>query len=108
MQSEVIDDSLSVEDEAAKIIEDAEKEAQSIINDAHQKAAAEINAAIAQSAKDGQASLEEAERAMNAHLQELQEKLDDPKKAPDLPEDLVERASDRIVSRILSTGSRNA
>ena len=40
--------------------------------------------------------------------QELQEKLDDPKKAPDLPEDLVERASDRIVSRILNTGSRNA
>ncbi len=107
MQSEVIDGILSIEDEAAKIIEDAEKEAQGIVDEANRKAAAEISSAAADTAREGQQAIDDAEQVMNAHLDELERKLGDPERVPVLPEDLLERASDRIISRITGVGAGN-
>ena len=61
MQSEVIDDILSIEDQAAKIIEDAEKKARENISNAHDKAAKIISEAVDAVREQGKADVAAAE-----------------------------------------------
>lgn len=104
MQSEVIDDILSVEDQAAKIIEDAEKKAKENISAAHDRAAKIISDALDAVRERGKADVESAEALLEKHLAEYEEereRIENEENAVD-PE-VLERAVSRIVDRICNT-----
>ncbi len=104
MQSEVIDDILSVEDQAAKIIEDAEKKAKETVSEAHDKAAKIIAEAVDEVRANGKAEVEGAEELLSKHLGEYEEervRIESSENYVD-PQ-VLDRAASRIVDRICRT-----
>ena len=105
MQSGVIDGILSVEDEAEEIIENAQKEASSIIAAANDKAAKLVSQSFEEARKRGQSDVDAAEALLASHLamyEEERARILSGDKHVD-PE-VLDRAAERIVNRILSTG----
>ncbi len=104
MQSEVIDDILSVEDKAAAIISEAERKSKEIISQAHDKAAALISEAVEAVRERGQSDVESAEALLEKHLAEYEEereRIESEENAVDPA--VLERAASRIVSCICGT-----
>ncbi len=104
MQSEVIDDILTVEDRAAKIIEDAEKTARENISQAHDKAAKIIAEAVDAVRERGKAEVDSAEALLSKHLEEYEEeraRIENSENAVD--PNVLERAVSRIIDRICTT-----
>ena len=99
MQSGVIDGILSVEDEAEEIIENAQKEASSIIAAANDKAAKLVSQSLEEARKRGQSDVDAAEALLESHLAMYEEE-----RARILDPEVLDRAAERIVNRILSTG----
>ena len=106
MQSEVIDDILSVEDRAEKTVEDAQSTARKIISDAHDKAAKTISDAVEEARRDGQKSVDDAEKLLQQHLAAYEQACSDAgKTAAAVDQAVIDRASDRIIKRICSIGA---
>ena len=104
MQSGVIDGILSVEDEAAKIIENAQKEAGTIIATANEKAAKLVSEALDEARKSGQSDVNAAESLLESHLAMYEKERDRILSGENrLDPSVLDRAAERIVSRILST-----
>ena len=109
MQSEVIDDILSREDQAAKIIEDDEKKARENISNAHDKAAKIISEAVDAVREQGKADVAAAEELLSKHLDEYEAeraRIESSENA--VNPDVLERAVSRIISRICATDSFGA
>lgn len=104
MQSEVIDDILSVEDKAAKIIEDAEKQAREIISKAHDEAARIVSESVEAVRERGKADVESAEELLTKHLAEYEEERERIEGAENTVDPAVlERAASRIIGRVCTT-----
>ncbi len=104
MQSEVIDDILSVEDEAAKIIEDAQKKARDTVSDAHDRAARIIADAVEAVREEGKADVERAEEVLKNKLDEYEaERERIQNEASVVDRSVLEAAASRIVERICRT-----
>ena len=100
MQSEVIDDILSVEDQAAKIVEDAEKKAKETISEAHDEAQKIISEAVERVRENGKAEVDGAE------YEEERVKIEE--SSSSVSPDVLEKAVTRIVERICRTGNFGA
>lgn len=106
MQSGIIEEILAVEDEAEQIVKDAQAEARRIISEAHGKADKIISDAVDAARLEGQRQLDAAEARMNAGIAEYgKDRLSDEKAESGVSREIVERATGRIVSLILSTGA---
>ena len=105
MQSEVIDDILSVEDEAARIIDEAEKKAREMISEAHDKAAKLISDAVEAEREKGKADVEAAEALLEQHLEQYEEERRRIESEEDhVDPSVLDRSASRIVVRICRTG----
>lgn len=105
MQSGIIDEILAVEDEAEKIVQDAQTEARRLVSEAHNRAAEIISDKVEAARKEGQQMLEDAEARMRDTMKEYEdERLSVKKAGAAIPPEVVSRATDRIVGRILSIG----
>ena len=103
MQSEVIDDILSVEDEAARIIENAQKKARETVSQAHDRAAAIIAKAVDSVREAGKADVAAAEELLRSHLKEYEEERERLlNEACTVDPSVLDRAAGRIVERICS------
>ena len=101
MQSEVIDDILSVEEKAEKIIEDAQKNARDMISAAHGKAAAIIKEAVERVRMRGKEDVDNAEALLEEHLAEYEKERQELEMSEERVDPAVlERAASRIVARI--------
>ena len=106
MQSEVIDDILSVEDQAARIVEEAEKRAKDIISEAHDEAQKIISEAVENVRENGKAEVDGAEELLEKHLAEYEEEREKiESSASSVSPDVLDNAAGRIVERICRTGA---
>ena len=104
MQSEVIDDILSVEDQAAAIITDAENKAKEMVSQAHEKAAKIIAEKVDAVRAQGKADVESAEAILQQHLAEYEEERERIESTDNsVDPGVLERAASRIVDRICRT-----
>ena len=104
MQSEVIDDILSVEDQAAKIVDDAEKKARENISQAHDKAAKIISESVEAVRESGKADVDSAEKLLQEHLAQYEEERERIESSENsVAPQVLERAVSRIVDRICRT-----
>ncbi len=104
MQSEVIDDILSVEDQAAKIVDEAEEKAKETISQAHDKAAKIIADRVEAVRRSGKADVDSAEALLQQHLAEYEEERERIESSENtIDPDVLERAVSRIVDRICRT-----
>ena len=109
MQIEVIDDILSVEERADKIIEDAQKKARNMISSAHDKAAATIKEAVERVRERGKEDVESAEELLQNHLSEYEkERIEIEKSDETIDPAVLERATGRIVERICTVDAFGA
>ena len=109
MQIEVIDDILSVEERADKIIEDAQKKARDMISSAHDKAAATIKEAVERVRERGKEDVESAEELLQNHLSESEkERIESEKSDETIDPAVLERATGRIVERICTVDAFGA
>ena len=109
MQSEVIDDILSVEDEAAKIIADAEKKARDMVSEAHERASGIIAEEVGKVRESGKAAVASAEELLSKHLEEYEEERKRIESSENTVDPAVlESAASRIVERICRTDSFGA
>ncbi|MCH3916814.1 MAG: hypothetical protein LKE40_05000 [Spirochaetia bacterium] len=97
MQSEIINEILSVEDDADKIVDDAQKKASGIVSDAEAKAAALVKDALKKEREKNQAALkilmnDNAEK-LAAYQKELEKQIVD---EPDLINKLSGELADKI------------
>ncbi len=106
MQSEVIDGILTVEDEAAKRIADAEKKARDEVSQAHDQAAKIIADALDEVRERGNADVESAEALLQQHLQQYEEERSRIEaESNSVDPDVLDRAATRIVDRLLHVDS---
>ena len=104
MQSEVIDDILSVEDQAAAIIIGAENKAKEMVSQAHEKAAKIIAEKVDAVRAQGKADVESAEAILQQHLAEYEEERERIESTDNsVDPGVLERAASRIVDRICRT-----
>ena len=109
MQIEVIDDILSVEERADKIIEDAQKKARDMISSAHDKAAATNKEAVERVRERGKDDVESAEELLQIHLSEYEkERIEIEKSDETIDPAVLERATGRIVERICTVDAFGA
>lgn len=109
MQSEVIDDILSVEERADKIIEDAQRKAQDMISDAHDKAAAAIKEAVERVREKGKEDVAAAEELLQKHLAEYEEERVTLEKSEEtIDPTVLDRAAGRIIDRICNVDAFGA
>lgn len=105
MQSGIIDEILAVEDEAERIVNDAQAEARRMISAAHNKAARIISDREEAARQEGQQRLDAAEARMREEIAEYEkQRLSQKNAEASVPPQVVSRAQERIVSRILSIG----
>ncbi|MBO8436013.1 MAG: hypothetical protein IAA97_03435 [Spirochaetes bacterium] len=105
----MIDDILSVEDQAAKIVEDAEKKAKETISEAHDEAQKIISEAVERVRENGKAEVDGAEELLEKHLAEYEEeRVKIEESSSSVSPDVLEKAVTRIVERICRTGNFGA
>lgn len=103
MKSEVIEDILNVEAEADKIVNDANDKAREIIFSAQSKAKSLISKRVEEERANDNKELEEKSNALNAALEEYErEKIRLEEAATVMPEDVVSKATKRVIDRIIS------
>lgn len=102
MQSGVIDGILSIEDEAAGIIEDAQKKAGEIVASANDRAAKAVSEALEEARGRGQQDVDAAEKLLESHLAMYEdEKARILSGEAHVSPEVLDRAAGRIVDRIL-------
>ncbi len=102
MQSGVIDGILSIEDEAAGIIEDAQKKAGEIVASANDRAAKAVSEALEEARSRGQQDVDAAEKLLESHLAMYEEeKARILSGEAHVSPEVLDRAAGRIVDRIL-------
>ncbi len=105
MQSSVIDEILSVEDEAGKIVDDARAEARKIVSDAHEKAAKMLSSSLESVKARSRQELAEAQADLQRDLDDYEEERKRIESGEHRMESSArERAVSRVVDRILSVG----
>ena len=105
MQSSVIDEILSVEDDAGKIIDDARAEAKKIVSDAHEKAARIVSSSIEAVKSRSRSELAEAEAQLQKDLADYEEERKSIESGEHkMDENAKERAVSRVIKRILTVG----
>ncbi len=105
MQSSVIDEILSVEDDAGKIVDDARAEARKIVSEAHEKAARIVSSSVEAVKARSRSELAEAEALLQKDLADYEEerrRIESGEHKMD-PE-AKERAVSRVIDRILTVG----
>ncbi len=102
MHSSVIDEILKVEDDAGKLVSDAEEKARRIIFDAEAEKKAYIQSEVEKVRAEGKKRLDEEERILEEHLKEYEAMRDEiERKANKLPQSVIETAAERVIERIL-------
>lgn len=102
MQSSIIDGILTVEDEAEKIVSDAEAEARNIIFNAQKEAKELISKEIDEIRKKNDQIIEDEEALFKENLKEYEDvRLEIEKNGVKTNSEALKRAKDRIVSLIL-------
>ena len=105
MKSGVIDEILDVEDEAERIVEDAQKTAKEIVDDAHEKAAKLVSSSIEAVKERSRAEVQSAQAQLEAELSDYEEEKRRMESTGDsMDEDAKERAVSRVIDRILTVG----
>ncbi len=105
MQSSVIDEILSVEDDAAKIVDDARAEAKAMVSEAHDKAARIVSASVEDVKARARAEIAEAEAQLQQDLAEYEEERKRIERGEHrMDSDAKERAVSRVIDRILTVG----
>ncbi len=103
MKSEVIEDILNVEAEAEKIINDANEQAHDILFDAQSRAKSIIAKKVEEERSKANTELNEANKALSEHLEEYEDERVRIEEASSLlPEDVIKKASKRVIDRIIS------
>ncbi len=106
MHYSIIANILSVEDSAAKIVEDAEKEARDIIFCAESKARGHVTEELERTRREGDDIIKAEQEHLDQEIRAHEEKLSElEKNSVAIDDESLERASRRIVE--LLRGSRN-
>ncbi|MEA4858897.1 hypothetical protein SDC9_160791 [bioreactor metagenome] len=100
MRSDIINEVLSVEDRAQKIVRDAERTARDAISDAQTKANAYIRSALKAEREQSHAQILQAEADAEAELQEFEASLHI---SSSLTEAELDRISQTIVEKVCAT-----
>ncbi len=100
MRSDIIDEVLSVEDTAQKIIRDANTNARNILSDAQLQASELVRSALKEERERNHALLLQAEEDANLQLSEFEASLDI---SSVLDEDTLDSIAKRIVEKICKT-----
>lgn len=105
MQSEVIDDILNIEAEAARIVAEAEKEAQEIVLEAQSSARKKIQTQIEAVRNEGNKEVELANKVLQEHIaayEEERERIE--KEGTKLDPETLSLMVNRVIQRISTTG----
>ncbi|MGE4585094.1 MAG: hypothetical protein AB7C91_10645 [Sphaerochaeta sp.] len=100
MRSDIINEVLSVEDRAQKIIHDAERAAREVVSDAQAQANELVRSALRKERERGHAVLVQAESDAAKQLSEFEASLD---VSSNLQENDLDRIAQTIVERVCKT-----
>lgn len=105
MQSSIIDDILSVEDRASAIVDDAEKEARNIIFEAEAKAKELVKTEVDRVKAESEVLIKDEQKLLDENLRSYEEKKAELENSQvRIDEESLERASERIVQLLLTSG----
>lgn len=105
MQSSIIDDILSVEDRASAIVDDAEKEARNIIFEAEAKAKELVKTEVDRVKAESEVLIKNEQELLDENLRSYEEKKAELENSQvRIDEESLERASERIVQLLLTSG----